>query len=60
VNNSDTPTANDRQAEVTADPKLDAALAVAEAIRDNRLRRLAQGLMDARLIGTPTSDPPAP
>jgi hypothetical protein len=59
ANSPETPTGNQWQPEVTADLKLDAALTVAEAIRDNRLRRIAQGVMDARLIGTPRGDPPA-
>jgi hypothetical protein len=59
VNSPDSPTGNQRQPEVTADLKLDAALTVAEAIRENRLRRISQGVVDARLIGTPRSDPPA-
>jgi hypothetical protein len=55
-----TPIAGRCKPDTTANPRLDAALTVAEAIRHNRLRRLADGVSDARLIGSPTSDPPAP
>jgi hypothetical protein len=53
-------TAGRRHPGVTVDPKLDAALTVAAAIRDNRLRRITEGVIDARLIGSRTSDPPEP
>jgi hypothetical protein len=53
----DTMAADRRHPELTAAPELDAALAVAEAIRDNRLRRITEGVMDARLIGSPRGDP---
>ena len=48
-----------RPQDVTADPRLDNALTVAEAIHDYRLRRVTTAVVDARLIGSPTSPPPA-
>jgi hypothetical protein len=47
------PRAGPGQPECTAaDPGLDSAFAVAEAIRDYRLRRITEGVLDAGRIGS--------
>jgi hypothetical protein len=46
--------------DIAADPRLDEALTVAEAILQHRLRRITTGVVDARLIGSQQSPPSAP
>jgi hypothetical protein len=58
VKNEATAAGGRHSADATMAPRLDAALAVAETIRQNRLSRITTGVLHARLIGSPA--PPDP